>query len=300
MTAPGPDLRNPTKVPTTKDYYEILGIARTASDKDIKAAYRRLARKYHPDLNPGDKAAEGKFKELAEAFAVLSDPAKRAKYDQGGHEAFGPGFDPFAGMGFDFRNFGIGDLSDLFEVVGAGGRRGRTRARRGGDVQMEIRIPFVDALRGTTIEVPLPRQDPVKVRIPEGVEDGDRVRLGGKGDPGRGGGPRGDAYLVIQVDPHPQFRRDGNDLVCDVPVGLAKAALGGTVEVPTLDGPARIQLPAGTRSGQKLRLKGRGVRPSGARTAGDLYALVQIVPPRTLDRRSRELLEEFARLNPDP
>ncbi len=291
-------------MPTTKkDYYEILGVPRTASAKDLKAAYRRLARKYHPDVNPGNKEAEEKFKEAAEAFAVLSDPEKKAKYDQGGHEAFGPGFDPFAGMDFDFRNFGIGDLSELFDLFGGGGRRSRTRARTGADIQMEVRIPFVDAVRGATIEVPLPRQvsqDLVKVRIPEGVQDGDRVRVPGKGEPGRDGGPQGDAYLVIRVEPHPQFRREGNDLVSEVPVGLAKAALGGTIVVPTLEGSTTIQLPPGTRSGQKLRLRGKGVPASPTRPGGDLYAVVQIVPPRKLDARSRELLEEFSRLNPVP
>lgn len=291
-------------MPDKKDYYEILGVPRTASEKDLKAAYRKLARKYHPDVNPGNKAAEEKFKEVAEAFAVLSDPEKRAKYDRGGHEAFGPGFDPFADLGFDVRGFGLGNLSELFDILGGGSRRGRSRARRGADVQMEARIPFLDAVRGTTLDVPLPRRgsraDRVKVRIPEGVEDGDRVRVPSKGQPGEGGGPPGDVYLVIRVEPHPQFRREGSDLVVDAPVGLVKAALGGPIEVPTLDGKATIQLPAGTRSGQKLRLKGRGVPASGTRAAGDLYAVIQIVPPKSLDRRSRELLEEFARLNPVP
>jgi len=351
-----------------RDYYETLGLPRTASEKEIKAAYRKLARKYHPDVNPKNTAAEEKFKEVAEAFAVLSDPEKRAKYDRGGHEAFGPGFDPFSDMGFDFRTFGMQDLSDLFELFGAGTRRGRSRPRRGGDLRMEVRIPFLDAVRGATIEVALPGQQPcpscggtgstgirqdlecpdcrgtgqrtqqrlgvqvsltcgrcqgvgrlrgspcrkcdgsgstvaqerVKVRVPEGVQDGDTVRIAGKGEPGRSGGRSGDAYLIVRVEPHPQFRRDGSDLVCDVPVGIARAALGGAIEVPTLEGRTTIHLPPGTRSGQKLRLKGRGVPSSGGRSAGDLYAIVQIAPPKTLDPRSRELLEEFARLNPVP
>lgn len=290
-----------------KDYYEILGVARTANDKDIKAAYRKLARKHHPDVNAGDASAEAKFKEVAEAFAVLSDPDKRAKYDRGGHEALGPGFDPFAGAGFDFRNLDFGDLSELFDLFGAGASRGGRRPpRRGSDLQMEVRVPFMDALRGTTLEMALPAggsrrrvsQGRVKVRIPEGVEDGDRVRVPGKGQPGEHGGPRGDAYLVIRVDPHPHFRREGRDLYCEVLVGLAKAALGGTIDVPTPDGDATIALPPGTRSGQRFRLRGRGAR--GNKPAGDLYAVIQIVPPKTLDPRSRELLEEFARLNPAP
>lgn len=278
-------------MPPKKDYYEILGVPRTANEKELKAAYRRLARKHHPDVNPGNKAAEEKFKEAAEAFAVLSDPEKKAKYDQGGHEAFGPGFDPFGGADFDVRNFG--DLSDLFELFGGGGRgRGRSRARRGADVQLEVRIPFLDAIQGTTIEVPLSGEK-VRVRIPEGMQDGDRVRVPGKGAPVRGGGTPGDAYLVLRVEPHPLFQREGNDLIVEIPVGLARAALGGTVEVPTPTGKTTINLPPGTRSGQKMRIRGKGVPGSG-----DLYAVIQIVPPKQLDPRSRELLEEFARLNP--
>jgi molecular chaperone DnaJ len=353
-----------------KDYYEILGVSRDASDKEIKAAYRRLARKYHPDLNPNDRAAEEKFKEIAEAFAVLSDPEKRARYDRGGHEAFGPDFDPFAGTGFDFRTFGFPDLGDLFaEVFGATGRTRQRRAARGRDLELEIRIPFVEAVRGTTIEVRLPREaacgacggsgsraagggqacpdcggtgrrtqrkgaltvslacgrcqgtgrlgasspcaacagrgrvpveERVRVRIPAGIEDGGRVRLPGRGDAGQLGGPPGDAYLVVRVEPHPVFRREGGDLYCDVPIGLATAALGGKVEVPTLEGKATIEIPPGTRSGQRFRLRGRGVPGSGSKPAGDLYAVIQIVPPPSLDARSRQLLEEFARLNPVP
>ncbi len=312
-----------------KDYYEILGVARTASDKELKAAYRKLARKHHPDVNPGDKAAEERFKSVAEAFAVLSDPEKRAKYDRGGHEAFGPGFDPFAGTGFDSRNFGFNDISDLFELFGAGARRSRShRAARGQDIEREIRIPFLEAIRGTTVEVVLPRQsacpacggarrggeggcrkcggagrvateDRVKIRVPAGIEDGGRVRLPAKGDAGVAGGPTGDAFLRIRVEEDGAFRREGNDLLVDLPVGLARAALGGKVSIPTLDGRTTITLPGGTRSGQKLRLRGKGVPAAGSRLPGDLYAVVQIVPPAKLDARSRELLEEFARLNPD-
>jgi molecular chaperone DnaJ len=356
-----------------KDYYEILGVSRDASEKDLKAAYRKLARKYHPDVNPGDKHAEERFKEIAEAFAVLSDPEKRAQYDRGGHDAFGPGFDPFGGAGFDIRDFGLGDLSDLFEMFGAGaggrrgGRRGTSRAHRGEDIEFEIGVPFVDAARGTTLEIRLPRQTPcsecggagtrsgsqeiqcpdcmgagrqdqrrgpmqvsvtcprcggsgrlrgspcdpcggsgrrgseekIKVRIPAGIEDGGRVRLAGKGNAGTLGGPAGDAYLRIRVEAHPTFRRDGRDLSCDVSIGIARAALGGTIEVPTLDGKASITVPPGTRSGQRFRLRGKGVGAGNGKPAGDLYAVISIVPPKKLDDRSQELLEEFDRLNPD-
>jgi DnaJ-class molecular chaperone len=285
-----------------KDYYEILGVPRTADEKTIKAAYRRLARKYHPDVNKGDKQAEERFKEVAEAFAVLSDKDKRSRYDRGGHEAFGPGFDPFAG--FDFGQFeaGIGDLSSLFEMFGFGpgrGRGGRARTRRGSDVRLELRIPFVTAVKGDTVEMAIPRQaghERLKVRIPPGIEDGGTMRLAGKGN---AGSPPGDAYLTVRVDSHPVFRREGRHLICEVPVGVARAVLGGQVEVETLDGKATITVPTGTRSGQKLRLRGRGVPSSSGKPAGDLYVVVQIRPPKDLDARSRELMEEFDRLNPD-
>ena len=290
-----------------KDYYEILGVPRNADEKQLKAAYRKLAKKFHPDVNRGDSKAEEKFKELSAAFAVLSDPEKRARYDRGGHEAFGPDFDPFQGAGFDPSHFEFGNIEDIFELFRGGQRAGRTgrAGRRGGaDVEYSVRIPFADAIRGTTLELPLSRRatthEATKVRIPSGVADGDRVRVPGQGEPGTNGGPPGDAYIVVSVLPDPRFRREGLDVLSDVSVGLATAALGGVVSVPTLEGETSIQLPAGTRSGQKLRLKGKGVPASARRPAGDLYAVVQIVPPKSLDARSRELLEEFARLNPAP
>jgi molecular chaperone DnaJ len=313
-----------------KDYYEILGVSRTATDKELKAAYRTLARKHHPDVNPGNKKAEDKFKEISEAFAVLSDPEKRAKYDRGGHDAFEPGFDPFQGGTVDFSDLGLGNLSDLFEMFGGGrGRsRGSRRAAAGESVELEMALPFADAIHGTTVEVGLPRAitcaechgrgksgsgaacktcrgqgrvrhtETVKVRIPAGIEDGGRVRIAGKGNDGPGGGPPGDAFVNIRVEPHPMFRREGSDLVSEVPIGIVKATLGGEVSVPTLDGSAKIKIPAGTRGGQRFRLKGRGVPARAGHAAGDLHAIVQIVTPREVDARSRELLEEFARLNP--
>ncbi len=314
-----------------KDYYEILGVPRTATEKDLKTAYRKLARKHHPDVNPGDKIAEERFKEISGAFAVLSDPEKRAKYDRGGHAAFEPGFDPFQGSTVDFQDLGLGNLSDLFELFGGGGgRRGASsrRAARGEDVQLEMSLPFGDAIRGTTVEVSIPRaiscthcggrgriasgrpcrvcrgagrvvfSETVKARIPAGIDDGERVRIQGKGNDGVGGGTAGDAFIHIRVEPHPMFRREGGDLVCEVPVGVVKATLGGDVNVPTLDGRATIKIPAGTRGGQRFRLQGRGVAARAGHAAGHLYAVVQIVTPRDLDPRSRAILEEFARLNP--
>jgi len=362
-------------MPTKKDYYEILGVPKKASEKEIKAAYRRLAREYHPDVNKGDKASEEKFKEVAEAFAVLSDADKRAQYDRGGHSAFGAGFDPFAGFDPQQFDFGVGSgaFEDLFsQAFGfrfGGGRRAAPRraAGRGQDLRFETQISFMDAVRGATLELSVPRldgcgdcggsgvrpgqsetacpdcggsgrrdhqrgglrmavtcsrcggrgrvpgqpcgacggegrvrrEDKVKVRIPAGVEDGSTLRIAGRGDAGRAGGAPGNLLLHIRVEPHDRFRREGRDLICDVPVDLARAALGGTMEVPTLNGQATITLPSGTRSGQKFRLRGKGVAGSRGLPAGDLYAVIQIHPPKTLDDRSRELLEEFQRLNPD-
>lgn len=289
-----------------KDYYEILGVPRTAGEKQIKAAYRRLARKYHPDVNKGDKQSEARFKEVAEAFAVLSDKDKRAKYDRGGHEAFGPGFDPFAGFDFGQADVGFGDVSSLFEMFGfgAGRRQGfRGPQRRGADLRFEVRISLAQAVMGDTLQLAVPRQgtqERIKVRIPSGIGDGDTLRLPGKGEPGSARSQSGDVYLTVRVDPHPVFRQEGRDLICEVRVGLARAALGGAVEVTTLTDKATITLPAGTRSGQKLRLKGRGAPASGGKPAGDLYAVIQIQPPKVLDPRSRELMEEFDRLNPAP
>lgn len=314
-----------------RDYYEVLGVPRSATEKDLKAAYRKLARKFHPDVNPNDKSAEEKFKEVSGAFAVLSDPEKRAKYDRGGHEAFEPGFDPFQGTTIDFQDLGLGNLSDIFEMFGGGGRRRAAprRAARGEDLTLEMRLPFGDAIHGTTLEVAIPRAvscshcggrgrlasggacrvcrgggrvsvtENVKTRIPAGIDDAERVRIPGKGNEGVGGGPSGDAYVTIRVEPHPLFRRDGSDLVCEVPVGVVKATLGGDVDVPTLEGRATIKIPAGTRGGQRFRLKGRGVVARAGHPAGNLYAVVQLVTPRDLDARSREIFEELARLNPN-
>jgi len=357
-------------MPAKKDYYELLGVPRTADTKQIKAAYRKLARKYHPDVNKDDASAESRFKEIAEAFAVLSDKEQRARYDRGGHEAFGSGFDPFAGHSAQDFDFGFGDISELFRMFGGfggAGPRSARRVRRGNDLKLELRVPFMDAALGSTVELSIPRQaacadcggggvrpgtgrtvcpdcrgsgraeqrrgrvrlaltcqrcggsgrlpgEPcprcqgsglsreqkkVKVRIPAGIEDGNTVRVAGKGDAGMNGGPAGDAYLVVRIEPHPLFRREGNDLFCDVPIGLATAGLGGTARVPTLEGETTINVPDGTRSGQKLRLREKGIQLKDGRR-GDLYAVLQIHPPKKLDKRSRELLEEFQQLNPEP
>lgn len=285
-----------------KDYYETLGVSKTADAAAIKSAYRKLARKYHPDLNKGDAGAEEKFKAVAEAFAVLSDKEKRATYDRGGHAAFEPGFNPFAGADFGNFDFGLGDLSSLFGAFGSGmpgagrARAGR-RPRRGADYRADVRVPFESAIRGETVTLQLAAgEEALRVRIPPGIEDGGTLRLRGKGAQGSGG--RGDIYLTVVVEPHPHFRRNGRNIDVDLAIGVARATLGGTASVQTLDGPATIQIPPGTRSGQRLRLRGKGVPAGGGEAAGDLFVVIQIRPPRELDARSRELMEEFASLNP--
>jgi DnaJ-class molecular chaperone len=302
-----------------RDYYEILGVKRDAGEKEIKSAYRRLARKHHPDLNRGDKAAEERFKDVAEAFAVLSDFEKRARYDRGGHEAFGTEFDPFAGVDssrFD-AGFGPGVLDDLLSQLFGGrfggataGPRGGRRRGRGRDLRYETTISFPDAVRGATLELRVARvgeggariEDTVKVRIPPGVEDGSTVRVPGRGDTGGPGAEPGDLLLTLRVTPHERFRRRGaRDLACDVPIGIVRATLGGPVDVPTLDGRATIQVPPATESGTTLRVRGKGA-PAGPRgePAGDLYVVIQIRPPTAVDARSRTLLEELGRLHPEP
>jgi DnaJ-class molecular chaperone len=291
---------------TKKDYYETLGVSRDAGAKELKAAYRKMARKYHPDVNTGNPQAEEKFKQVSEAFAVLSDPEKRAQYDRGGHSAFGTGFDPFAG--FDVRDAGLGDLGDLFGGMfgfDVGGRGRRARPRKGSDLKVNLTIDFMEAVQGSTLSLRVPRhgaggrrdEEKIKARVPAGVKDGSTVRIAGKGDAGMAGGPPGDLYLAVRVRPHPMFRREGDHIVCDVPVGIDDAALGGTAEVPTLDGTTTINIPAGTRSGQRMRLAGKGIPAGKNRPAGDFYVVVQIHPPKKLNKRSRELLEEFREVN---
>ncbi len=289
----------------TKDYYEILGVARNAGDDAIRTAYRKLARKYHPDVNPGNKPAEERFKKVAEAYAVLSNQDKRQEYDARGPEGFSHGIDPSE----IFRRARAGgtepfDLSSLFGDLfgGMGGRP--SMGRRGADAQASLAIDFEDSIRGVTLPLQFSRGgmsavEPITVRIPAGVSDGTRLRLAGKGGAGRGGAPAGDLYVRIQVRPHAIFRREGNAMICQVPLTLSEATLGGQVDVPTLDGTTTMSIPAGTKSGQRFRIKGKGV-PGGREGSGPLYVDVQIVPPKEIDEESRELLEAFAQRNPQP
>jgi len=291
-----------------KDYYEILGVSRDADAEELKKAYRRLARKYHPDLHPGDKEMEAKFKEINEAYAVLHDPEKRAQYDLTGKSPFGPGMEgagPYPPGGFQWQDFGFGGFGgpggfeDIFsEIFGhPGARRGTIR---GADISYSLTLDFIRAVRGTEVKVKVKRRsgtETLTVKIPPGVVDGSRVRVAGKGDDGYEGGPRGDLYIVISVAPHPYFRREGRDIYLDAPVTIREAVLGARIKVPTVDGPATIKVPPGTQGGTKLRLKGKGVGSPRGAVRGDQYVVIRVSVPRKVDDRSRELIEEFSRIN---
>ena len=285
-----------------KDYYKILGVERGAAEDEIKKAYRRLARKYHPDVSKEANAKE-KFQEVAEAYETLRDKEKRAAYDSLG--SYRPGqdfrpppdwFDRFGtGQGEDLRDV---DLSDLFESMGI---FGRAQGRRGGfgrsppipgeDYEVVVRLALEEAYRGTERELQLNGRA-FRARIPRGATDGQRLRLRGKGGPGANGGPPGDLYLQILLEPHPLYRVSGHDLEIEVPIAPWEAALGAQVEVPTLEGRVTMKVPPGSKGGQKLRLAGKGLpRPGGG--AGDLYAALNIVVPGTLTEREKKLYEEL-------
>ena len=358
-----------------RDYYKILSLSRNASQDDIKKAYRRLARKYHPDINPGDRVSEDRFKALQEAYAVLSDKARRKAYDQFGDARAG-GWQPTPGGGFQgFQGAGSGDFGKSFSGFGDifsdlfGGRR-RQRAspetQRGDDIDYHLSIPFLEAVRGTRARISFSRQivckecsgsgsqtrsrmsgcptcngkgkveqrhgtmtfstncphclgsgrlrlgncgacagagrstldETLTVRIPAGVNTGSRVRVAGKGNGGLNGGPAGNLYLVVNVQVHDYFRREGKNVFCCIPVSLSEALLGARIEVPTVDGKAWLNIPAGTQSGQKFRLRGRGAPDLKGQSRGDQLVEVKLVLPSIADQRSRTLLKELSQLNP--
>jgi molecular chaperone DnaJ len=278
-----------------KDYYEILGVKKSASEDEIKKAYRNLAKKFHPDKHKGDKDAENKFKEISEAYAVLSDQEKRSQYDRLGREAFGPGgANPFAG--FDFSQFmggagggargrkagggkrggGTIDFTDIFgDLFGGGGYQ--AGPSRGNDVQAETSIDFRDAILGTTLELRVGHER-VKVKIPEGIADGQTLRVRGKGGLGESGGPAGDLHLVVRVRPHPLFERRGDDIHMELPITVGEAIRGADIEVPTLHGAVRMRIPPATQAGRTLRLTGKGVKKKTGE-AGDQYCRIQIIVP---------------------
>jgi len=346
-----------------RDFYEILGVSKNASDDDIKKAYRKLAMKYHPDRNPDSKGAEEKFKEAKEAYEMLSDPAKREAYDRYGHAGVDPNMGAGAGAGFGGFSDAFGDI--FGDIFGQGrGRSSGPQVYRGADLRYNLEVTLEQAAHGfdTTIRIPSwseceachgsgakPGTSPVtcstcgghgqvrmqqgffsiqqtcpkchgtgkliptpcptcsgagrikknktlEVKIPAGIDDGMRIRSSGNGEPGMNGGPPGDLYVEIRIKPHPVFQRDGDDLHCEIPVSFTKAALGGEVEVPTLNGKASFTLPEGTQSGKTFRLRSKGIKGVRSGYAGDLFCHVVVETPVKLTDRQKELLQEFEQL----
>ena len=351
-----------------RDYYEILGIQRSATDIEIKSAYRKLAMKYHPDRNPGDKAAEDRFKEAAEAYAILADAEKRTLYDRFGHagvsSAAGAGFDPTVFTGFEDILGGLGDIFGFADLFGGGRRRGGPQ--RGADLRYDLEISFEEAAHGTETTIQIPRSETcetcngsgaaagssptvcslchgqgqvrrqqgffaiattcpqcrgtgrtiskpcqtcrgagrvtrerkITVKIPPGIAAGQQLRLQGEGESGGAGGPAGHLYVVVHVQEHEFFRRDGTSLFCEIPVNFTTLALGGEVQVPTLDGNELVKIPESTTTGTTLRLRGKGLPDVSGGSRGDLFVTVQVHTPRKLTREQRHLLEQLAKVLP--
>jgi molecular chaperone DnaJ len=355
-----------------RDYYEILGVEKNATEAELKKAYRTLAKQHHPDMNQNNKESEAKFKELSEAYGVLSDQEKRQQYDRYGHAAFNGG--QGGGSGFDFSGFG--GFEDIFESFLGGNPFGRKQARKGGpqhgsDLKYSMDITFEEACSGVEKEIQITRQQPcqtcggsgakpgttadscrqcggsgqvrvtqntpfgqfanvktcdacrgegtiisspcadcggkgkvpkkarISLNIPAGIDDGQTISLRGEGEPGSKGGPSGDLYVGIRVKPHALFKRDGYDIVCDMPISFAQAALGAEVEIPTIDGPIRHTIPEGTQTGMVFKLKGKGVRHLRSSSRGDHYLRVNIDVPQKLNARQKEILRQFAEAGGD-
>jgi molecular chaperone DnaJ len=305
-----------------KDFYKVLGVPKDISQAELKKAYRKLARKYHPDSNPGDAAAEAKFKEISEAHAVLADTEQRKEYDQmramgagaprfaaGGGGQTGGFEDVFGGMfgqGNQRTTRSAGGFDDIFGNLFGGGNfgqpsggfRGQGGPSKGRDLTATTALDFVSAIKGETVKLQAAGSKPISVKIPAGVSDGQKIRLKGKGEQSIDGGPAGDLTLTISVRKHPVFERDGLNLRVDVPVTFAEATLGATIEVPTLGGdPVKLRVTPGTPSGRVLRVKGRGVTTSKA--TGDLLAMVQVAVPSHLTAEAKDHLEAFAKAMPE-
>ena len=288
------------------DYYKALGVEKGASADDIKKAFRKLAVKYHPDRNPDNKAAEDKFKEINEAYAVLSDPDKKQKYDTFGSSGFHQQYsqeDIF--RGFDFGNAykdmggGFGGEDIFSRLFGRGGGRGgfRSAPQRGADHEMELTVSFRDAAHGAEKLIAFRRngqREELKVKIPAGVDNGSKIRISGKGAQGEAGGTPGDLFLIIHVLPDPVFVRDGGDLFVERSIPFSAACLGISLDVPTLEGDKRIKVPAGMQPGTKIRLKGCGIKAVGSNAKGDLYVKISVHIPETLNSEQRKLVEGLA------
>ena len=265
-----------------KNFYATLGVPQNASIEEIKKAYKKLARENHPDLNPGDLEAEKKFKEVSEAHSVLGDERKKQEYDQirtMGASGFG---------GFTSQGFTVDDFGDIFEnlgdIFGFGGRR------KGQTYQTNINISFNEAASG--IEVVLPLEESIKVKVPAGVDNGSVIRLRGRGGPGAAGAPDGDLLVQVSVEPHKFFKRSNMDLILEVPLLFTEAALGASIKIPTLSKSVTLKIPSGTPSGKTFKIRGEGITPQGRRS-GDLYVKVFIIPPTNLSRSAKKLLEKF-------
>ncbi|UFS72005.1 DnaJ domain-containing protein [Geomonas sp. RF6] len=290
-----------------RDYYEVLGVKKGASIDELKKAYRKLAVKYHPDKNQGNKEAEERFKEINEAYAVLSDPKKKEQYDRFGTTGFHQRFsqeDIFRGfdVGDLFRDQGFGTDDIFSRIFGDAVRRGRgggMRVARGEDLSMEVQVTFREAYDGCEKRVAFLRggqREEISVRIPAGIESGARLRVAGKGGNGHHGGPAGDLYLNVQVGNDPQFQREGADIIVNRDVRFSEAVLGGSLEVPTMEGTKRIKLPTGIQPGTKIRLKGLGFHHAGKQARGDLFVKigVRVPEPETLTADQIKLLEQLA------
>lgn len=343
-----------------RDYYDVLGVDKNASDDELKKAYRKLARTYHPDVNKAADAEE-KFKEVKEAYDVLSDPQKRSHYDQFGHTDPNQGF---GGGSADFGGFG-----DIFDMFFGGGRRNPNAPRQGSDLQYTMTLEFEEAVFGKETQIEIPRDETcvtcngsgakpgtkpencshcggtgqlnveqntpfgrivnrrvchhcegkgkivkekctschgkgqvnkvqkVKVKVPAGIDTGQQIRLSGQGEAGVNGGPPGDLFIVFKVKPHEFFKRDGDDVYCDMPLTFPQVALGDEIEVPTLSGKVKLKIPAGTQSGTSFRLRGKGIQNVHGRGVGDQHVKVQVITPKNLDEKQKEVLREFAKLS---
>ena len=288
-----------------KDFYKILGVSKGVSEAELKKTYRKLSRQFHPDTNPGDAKAEARFKEISEAYSVLSDKDQRAEYDQ--MRAMGPGaragFGGGAGGGFPGGggNFGGAGFEDVFaNLFGGGGGFGGPRGpQRGQDLTTTQTLDFIDGVKGTTIKLSLRAgAEPTTIKIPAGVTDGQKIKIAGKGNPSPNGGPAGDLIITVNVKSHPVFTRDGNNIRVVVPVTFAEAVLGATIQVPTLGGePVKLKVAPGTPNGRVLRVKGRGVVT--AKAEGDLLATVEIAVPSHVSDKAKKALEDFDGFLPD-